>query len=261
MRTAITALAVLWAAGCGGHARPSSTVTTTETDSDPVADVADDRDPDSDDDGVELVSDRGRFEPEVAAAKFAPHATAFDACYRDQLARRRWLGGGVEMTWSVAADGKLESVHLGASDLGAWPIEKCLLAVARQVDFGKPDGHGKAAVTFPVQFAGGSGALAWDSDQAERAVASHRRDLAACAKTGGGDPANVTVTVYVGTRGAVQSVGFAAPLPLADAWGDCAAAKVSAWTLTDPRGKVAKLSFVYHPVATDDDSDRDDDQD
>ena len=50
----------------------------------------------------------------------------------------------------------------------------------------------------------------------------------------------------------MQSVGFAAPTPIAPAWADCAAGKIGAWMLTDPRGKVAKLAYLYHPVATDD---------
>ena len=91
-----------------------------------------------------------------------------------------------------------------------------------------------------------------------RAIGGKPVELAACAKPGGGDPANVAVTVYVGPRGKVLSVGFAAPQPLAPAWADCAEAKVGAWTLTDPRGKVAKLAFVYHPVASADPDDSED---
>lgn len=241
---------------CGGSRKPAPVDPAPPADARPV-DHADADDP-GEDDGLELVSDRGKFDPEVAAAKVAPHAAALNACYTDRLARRRWLGGAVDLTWSVAADGTLTSVHLTHSDLGAWPIEQCLLEVARQVEFGRPQGHGKAEVTFPVTFAGGSTAVAWDEDKAVRAVGGKPVELATCAKPGGGDPTNVAVTVYVGTRGKVESVGFAAPQPLAPAWADCAAAKVSAWTLTDPRGKVAKLAFVYNPVAIDDPDDSED---
>jgi hypothetical protein len=168
------------------------------------------------------------------------------------------LGGTVELTWVVAVDGKLSGVRLSQSDLGAWPIERCLLEVAAGVNFGKPQGHGPAEVTFPVTFAGGSAPRsAWDEDQGLRAVGGKAKDLAACAKPGGGDPANVTITIYVGTRGAVQSVGFAAPTPIAPAWADCAAGKVGAWMLTDPRGKIAKLAYLYHPVAIDDEDSED----
>lgn len=242
------ALALL--AGCGGKSPPPAAPPAP-----PVTDAtADEPDPEPEDDGLELVSDRGRVDPEVAAARIGPHAAALNACYADRLERRRWLGGQVELTWDVAADGALTGVRVGRSDLGAWPVEKCLLEVARSVSFGKPIGGKAADVTFPVMFSAGSAALAWDEDQAIRAVGGKYKDLAACAKNGG-DPENVTITIYVGTRGKVQSVGFAAPAGLPDAWAECAQGKVTAWTLTDPRGKVAKLSFVYRPAALPEDDD------
>lgn len=240
---------VVAVAACGSASKPPPAEPTPPPDARIIEDSQ--ADP-PEDDGVELVSTRGKFDPDEAAARFAPHADALNACYTDRLERRRWLGGTVELTWAVKADGALESVRLDKSDLGAWPIEQCLLQVAQAVSFGKPHGNGGASVTFPVSFAGGGAAVAWDEDQAVRAVGGKAKDLAACAKAAAGDPANVTVTIYVGTRGKVQSVGFASPAPLAPAWADCAAAKVGAWMLTDPRGKVAKLAFLYHPVAIDD---------
>ena len=208
-------LFVLGLAACGGSGKPAAAPPTPPT---AAAVVEDEPEPDAgEDDGLELVSDRGRIDPDVATAKVAPHAAALDACYSEQLGRRRWLGGSVELTWAVAADGALTSVHVARSDLGAWPIEKCLLDVAAGVAFGKPQGRGKAEVTFPLAFSGGSAAMPWDDTQAARAVGGKPSELAACAKAGGGDPANVTITIYVGTRGKVQSVGFAAPTPLAPA--------------------------------------------
>jgi hypothetical protein len=239
--------------GCGGAAATTPVAPTPVEDAAPL-DPDDDGDDGEDDDGVELVSDRGRIDPEVAAARVAPHAAALNDCYTQNLARRRWLGGTVELTWVVAVDGKLSGVRLSQSDLGAWPIERCLLEVAAGVNFGKPQGHGPAEVTFPVSFAGGGAAVGWDDDQAQAAVGGKPSELRACAKPGGGDPYDVAITIYVGTRGAVQSVGFAGPQPLAPAWADCAAAKIAAWKLPDPRGKIAKLQFTYNPVAIDDDA-------
>ena len=241
-----TAFVMMLLAGCGASKPASEAPSPTGHLVEDTTDASDDDG--GDDDGLELISDRGHVDPDVAAQKIGPHAEALNACYADRLARRRWLGGSVELTWDLAADGALMGVRVGQSDLGAWPVEKCLLAVAREVAFGKPIG-GKADVTFPVSFSAGSMALAWDDDQAIRAVGGKYTELGACAKTGGGDPTNVTVTIYVGTRGKVQSVGFAAPTGVAEAWADCAEGKVSAWTLTDPRGKVAKLSFVDRPAA------------
>ena len=57
-------------------------------------------------------------------------------------------------------------------------------------------------------------------------------------------PSDVVVTLYVGTRGKVQSVGFASSAaPLSDGWADCAAEMIQSWQLVDPRGQVAKLTY------------------
>jgi hypothetical protein len=195
--------------GCGGAAATTPVAPTPVEDAAPI-DPDDDGDDGEDDDGVELVSDRGRIDPEVAAARVAPHAAALNDCYTQNLARRRWLGGTVELTWVVAVDGKLSGVRLSQSDLGAWPIERCLLEVAAGVNFGKPQGHGPAEVTFPVSFAGGGAAVGWDDDQAQAAVGGKPSELRACAKPGGGDPYDVAITIYVGTLGAVGRLRRAA---------------------------------------------------
>lgn len=251
MRRALSLL--IAAAACGGSPKPPPADPTPPPDAAAPVDHADD----GEDDDLEVVSTVGKFDPDEAARSFQPHAAALNACYTDRLDRRRWLGGTVELTWTVTQEGGNESVRISKSDLGAWPIEQCLLQVAQAVAFGKPHGHGKAHLTFPVSFAGGSGALPWDDDQAVRAVGGKPKELAACAKVAGAEPQNVTITIYVGTRGKVQSVGFASPSDLPPAWADCAAGKIGAWMLTDPRGKVAKLAYLYNPVATDDDDSED----
>ncbi|HUQ05671.1 MAG TPA: AgmX/PglI C-terminal domain-containing protein [Kofleriaceae bacterium] len=220
----------------------------------PVEDSGDSGSPSSEEeDGVEIVSTRGKIDPDKVTRAIEPHAGAIEACYADNVGRRKWLGGGVELRWDVAADGVLTQVRMTSSDLGAWTIEKCLLDIARGLDLGKPKG-GKAHVSAPLSFSLGSGAVVWDEDQAIRAVGGKFKELGECAKTAKtSDPTNVTVTIYVGTRGKVQSVGFASPSGFDDAWADCAHGRAMAWALTDPRGKVAKLSFVYNPAAISED--------
>jgi hypothetical protein len=54
------------------------------------------------------------------------------------------------------------------------------------------------------------------------------------------------ITAYVGPRGQVRSVGFAEPSGgLSDEWAACAVEVVKSWSLSDPRGKIAKLSFGF----------------
>lgn len=236
-------------AACGGAPKPAPVVAEAPPDDNGNRD--EDEEP-SEDDDLEVVSTRGKLDPEAVTRAIEPHAGEVEACYADKVGRRRWLGGGIELRWDVDADGTVTSVRLVTSDLGAWEVEKCILDIARQLSFGKPRG-GKTHVTAPVAFSLGSGAVVWTEDQTVRAVGGKLKDLGACAKSAAGvDPTNVTVTMYVGTRGKVQSVGFASPTGFDDAWADCAAGRAMAWALTDPRGKVAKASFVYNPAAIED---------
>lgn len=230
---------------CGGAPTPAPVVAEAPPDNGNPDEGDDESSPE--DDELEVVSTRGKIDPDKVTMALQPHAGALEACYSDHVGRRRWLGGGIELRWDVDADGNMTSVRLVHSDLGAWTVEKCVLGIARQLSFGRPRG-GKAHITNRFDFSNGAGAVPWSEDQTTAAVNGKLKELAACAK-GTTDPTNVTVTMYVGTRGKVQSVGFASPQGFDDTWADCVAGRAMAWALTDPRGKVAKAAFVYNPAA------------
>lgn len=238
------ALLLLLIAACGGAPKPAPVVAEPTANGNPDGDA---EAPPPEEDDVEIVSTRGKIDPDRLTSALQPHAGALEACYSENVGRRRWLGGGIELRWDVDADGNMTSVRLVQSDLGAWTVEKCVLDIARSLSLGKPRG-GKAHITNRFDFSNGAGAIPWSEEQTAAAVNGKLKDLTACAK-GKADPTNVTVTMYVGTRGKVQSVGFASPTGFDDAWADCVAGRAMAWALTDPRGKVAKASFVYNPAA------------
>lgn len=209
----------------------------------PVADT----DPD---DGVEVLSGKGHVEPAAVEAGLAPHRDAVSRCYTQRVGKRRWLGGRLSLRWEVAADGTIEHLLLADSDLGAWPIERCVLEAAREARFGTPVG-GPAEVTLPLEFwATGRPAnpAIWDDDQSLRAVGGQLAKLDACAKGKVAMPDEVRITLYVGPRGRAESVGFASPgAELDPDWADCAEKAALAWRLPDPRGQVAKLAVRYRP--------------
>jgi len=239
--TSTTTWLILVLAACGSSApapqKPKTSAHTTWEDEEP-------------DDGVELISTRGKMDPAQVEAGIAPHAAALEACYKSRVGKRRWLGGKVDLKWEIGGDGVLKSAQVATSDLGAWPVEKCLLEVARQMTFAAPRG-GDADFSVPLEFSARGQSQWWDEAQAAQAVGSHTDELTACAEAAGTDPASVMITLYVGTRGKVQSVGFASTAqPIPDTWADCAADKVLAWQLVDPRGSVAKLTISYNAGAT-----------
>lgn len=254
MTVRLASLLALALVACGGHAaapgpsEPSSTTSERPTSHTPTAPDPEPAEPEEE---LEVTSTRGSVDPGVVTERLTPRAGAIEACYASRVGRRKWLGGGLELAWDVAADGAIRSVRLSSSDLGAWPIEKCVLDIARSVSFGAPRGGKPAKVTAPVSFSAGSGAVVWDPGSTERAVGERLAKLDACGK--GSPPDDVHITLYLGTRGKVQAVGFASARGFSDAWADCAEKTILGWSLTDPRGKVAKLLTTYRPVEASDD--------
>lgn len=232
-------LVLVMACGGGGppSAKPEPTISMTQTTRVPVEE-------DDSEEGVTIINARGRMDPKVVEAGLAPHAQALGECYTTQLNKRRWLGGHVVIHWDIKKDGTVSAVRLAESDLGAWPIEKCLLDIARLAEFGPPI-NGDADFQIPLDFAAKGRLISWDDDQAMRAVGGQLVKLDACATKKVRAPSDVTVTLYVGPGGKAQSVGFAGKTVIDDAWAECAAKAALALRLPDPKGQIAKLAVKY----------------
>ncbi len=199
------------------------------------------------DDGMEVKAAHGHMDPAVVEAGISPHAGELSDCYTSRVGKRRWLGGHVQLHWDIRANGDVTAVKLAESDLGSWPVEKCLLDIARGATFGRPIG-GDADFVVPLDFATkGAKNDFWDEDKALHAVGGQLAKLDKCGKAAHGKlPDDVTVTLYVGPHGAAQSVGFSSGKSVIDdAWADCAEKAALNWRLTDPRGTVAKLAIRY----------------
>ena len=199
------------------------------------------------DDGVQVTGGTGHVEPAVALAAIAPHRDRLTACYLQRVGRRRWLGGHLELRWEVAADGTIDKVLLADNDLGAWPVERCVLDIAREIRFGTPIG-GAAEVTLPLAFSAKGAPVLWDDDQRAKAVGTQLAKLDVCARGTPAMPEDVVFTIYVGGRGKALSVGFGSVVSaIDDAWAGCAEKAVLAWHLPDPKGQVTKLAVGYRP--------------
>jgi TonB family protein len=205
--------------------------------------IEDDSQEDDTGDGVEIVSTRGHMEPADIEAGIAPHTTALEDCYVDKVGKRKWLGGKVTLTWQITKAGEVTSVVVSDSDLGAWPMEKCLLEVARAATFAKPR-NGDADFSLPFEFTAKGSSVWWEEDVGLKAIGKRVDDLGKCGKEAAPSD-EVLITIYVGTRGKVQSAGFSSAGVVPDAWADCVEKTITGWTLADPRGKVAKVGLRY----------------
>jgi len=243
-------LLLTFAVACGGADKPDAEGPDKVPEREKIAavhdpSIHDDQDEEEEEDdgeGFEVEGLAGHLDPYDVERGIEPHQTTLSACFFDRAKKNKYLGGKIEMAYKVGRDGAVKSVQMKESSLGAWQVEKCLLFIARSMSFKKPKGRGDAVFTVPLDFTSGRGVLWMTEEAAESEVAEYLAELEEC-----GGAKNVYVTLYVAARGKVKSVGFASePEPLADHWADCAEEKVLAWQLTDPRGKVSKLSFVFN---------------
>ena len=198
-------------------------------------------------DGVTYRNAHGRMENSAIEAGLAPHQGELMDCYLQKVGQRRWLGGHVKIHWDIRRDGTITKVKLmSESNLGAWPIEKCMLDIARGIAFDKPIG-GNADFDVPLDFAAKGDVLPWDEDQSLKAVGGQLAKLDPCGKTEG-IPRDVVVTAYVGPHGKALSVGFSSDkTEIKDKWAECAEKAAMAWRLPDPRGTIARLAIRYRP--------------
>ena len=251
-----SALTLAALGGCGGGDKPAAERPEAGDDMDEDRgsyrrSQAPDIGEDDSDDGLAVEGLRGRLDNYDIQEGVQPHAGALDACFSSyrKAGKRRYLGGRIELAYVVAKDGSVDSVHTLKSDLGAWPVERCLLEVAREMSFARPKGGAAAEFTLPLEFTAQRAPVTLEGDEGSAALAVAGEDalqaLADCAEQGE-VPERTAVTLYAGLRGAVQSVGFATPEGPADAtWLDCAEQAVMGWTVADPKGKITRMTFEF----------------
>lgn len=253
-RLPLTLLCVLGLTACGGADSKSSDVPVQPDDDDDtriskVPDIDDDDD-DDDDGDMSIEGLRGRMSVKDIEAGIKPRQHDLMECYTSRVKSKTHIGGNVEIRWEVGRDGTVKWVQLLESDLGSWPIERCMLEVSAEMVFPEPKGNGDVDFSIPLGFEATRGVLWWSSDKGEEAVAELLPQLDECAdRAGTHEPYNVFATLYVGVRGTVMGAGFASPHtdPIPLEWADCAEDVVKTWTLPDPQGQIAKAGFRYNP--------------
>ncbi|HWN67538.1 MAG TPA: AgmX/PglI C-terminal domain-containing protein [Haliangium sp.] len=234
------------AGGCGGKSEGAKKPAVEEDDEDTGRrrgqgpDIGEDEP----DDGLQVEGLRGRIETYDIQQGVEPHAQAIDDCFTQNRGKRRLLGGQVELAFLIGAEGAVQSVHMSQSNLGAWPVERCLLVLAQTMTFVKPKGGPTAEFTLPLNFSSRTPPDEWDQARAGAEVTTQEATLAECGEAGSA-PASASITLYIGTRGQVQSVGFSSTAPIEEAWATCAEQKVLGWTLSDPKGRIVRMTFPF----------------
>jgi TonB family protein len=241
---------VFVAAGCG-HAPPPPAAPPPRA-SAPALERSAPR-PDADDE-MKVSGTLGTLNDEDIAGPFERRWGEITSCFTQAKSRLWYLEGKVELKFRVAHSGDPKAVYVSSSSVGSYDVERCILAIARELHFSKPHGGGEAEFTYPIEFHGKAALATWDEARVGPFLRKPkpRRDVLDCKKQAQrGLPSSLTMTLYVAPGGKITSAGLAADAPIDDGLASCLVGKAQLWRLDDPLGKIAKATVSMNGTAAD----------
>jgi TonB family protein len=183
----------------------------------------------------------GTIDEEVVARALQPRLGEFGGCLNSRR-RLGYVGGTITLKYRVNRDGTVKKVSY-ASDVGAWAVERCVLAIAKQVQFPRPKG-GEAEFEYPTVFRPRQHYRVWDEERISADIHRQSKELRACA----GAPRGYALTFYIGAGGKTTSVGFSSQEPFdagIEAFAECVIERAMAWHFIDPLGEVTKATYQF----------------
>ena len=158
---------------------------------------------------------------EVTSPVIREHMGGFNNC--EARGKGQFISGYALVQFLVAADQRVERVHVIESTLGSWEIERCLLQAARLLTFSLPENADRAEFRYPFRF----------NELGERmtdpkpeswgygSITGQRGAFNQC-RTRYGYDAPFHITAYIGATGRARSVGFHSRTPAPDNFASCA---------------------------------------
>ena len=197
-------------------------------------------------------------------------------CSRAAQARLSYLTGTVQLKLRIGPDGIAKRAYVERSDLGNYEAERCVLEIARALQFPKPHGGSEAEFSFPIEVRARPSApwvVAWEEARILPSVLRGKKDIGECKGDAPADvahaphkgkkhaatpptvartplkdlPAGLAMTLYIAPGGRVMSVGFAAEGPIDDTFAACLSDRAHKWKLDDPRSQIAKATVGVSP--------------
>lgn len=160
------------------------------------------------------------------------HMDEVRACYRRAGHAQKYAGGQVTLRFIVRGDGKPRDVLVVANDLGNYDVERCLVDVARGVQFPPPDGRKATTFEYPVEFKSTHEVPMQDLDgslKIDHDVTAQMHSLAGCGPVA---QSGASAIFYIGSGGTVASVGLAAESTLNEQAGACLVREMRRWKMS-----------------------------
>lgn len=80
------------------------------------------------------------------------HYSQISYCYSKELSGHSGLQGRIATRWEISGTGRVSTAGVDSSSIGNSAVEKCLLAVIKNMIFPEPLGGGTVTVTYPFSF-------------------------------------------------------------------------------------------------------------
>jgi hypothetical protein len=195
---------------------------------------------------LKMQSELGEIDPKQTEATWTKLQPALMSCYDEGRKHLEYLGGDVKFFLRVAQDGAAKYVYLLDGTLGDRKTERCMLDLALNASWPRPDG-GEAEVQKSMGFDPPSNVRApsdWSSDRVTAALDARSADVAKCKA---GTSGTFRVTAYVqpsGKGGQVAAVGMVPPNKDSEGTVDCLVDVVKKMKMPSPGSYAAKVSFT-----------------
>ncbi len=189
--------------------------------------------------GMAMSSELGQLDAAQVDATFQGLLPQLSACLERGARANELLSGHAKLFVRIGQDGRARWAYLVESTLGDRDTERCMLESARRASWPPPEGgEGQAQKAFDFDLAADARPpVAWEPARVRAALEAARPRLAAC-----GPLAGATVTLYVGTDGAVTAAGVAPRDEKGEGAIDCAADVLRALKLDSPGSWPAKVT-------------------
>lgn len=221
-------------AACGGGDEPEAETTTAET----HATSGEEREIERND-GVGVEGLMGTISAMAVQRALEPKIGRFFSCFSQRTRDVEVLGGRIVLAFRVRTDGSVLWVYPRESNIGDRETERCMLEVAANTRFSRPQG-GEAEFSYPLELDTAEDVRPptfWDASRVSSNVERVRGEIVDC----GSGPFHVTV--YVAPGGRVIAAGASTSEQTQSDALECVADAVRSWSMPDPGSYPAKVSF------------------
>jgi len=197
------------------------------------------------DEDVKVQLERGTLNQPDIDELMDQNAPRLMECYDRAGEARKYASGEVGLRFLISRTGAVTDVMVVRSQLGNYPVERCLVVEGRKIPFPQPGGDKATDFEWTIRFkaTGEARVVEWAPEAIRNTVAPKMRTLAPC-----GPPSEreVRAVAYIQPSGVVVSVGLESPGRIDIMNAMCVVEQIRKWRLPGESGHLVRTSFLVH---------------